>query len=523
MDRTRNTMAPCLAILGTGSDVGKSVVVTALCRIFSNRGRCVAPFKAQNMSNNSFVTPEGGEMGRAQVVQAEAARVKPHTDMNPVLLKPCADTGAQVVVHGKPWSEGRSVGDQPDGGILSAESRRALDRLRKTYDLIVMEGAGSCAEINLRDRDFANFRMAEAADAPVILVADIDRGGVFGQIIGTLAVLQPEERLRIKGVIINRFRGDAKLFRDGTAFIEDQIQRPVLGLIPFFYHIDIDSEDGMTLEGLIDPAEGPALDKINIAVIRLPHISNFTDFAPLQREPAVQLQHYLTRPRSLGGYDLVLLPGSKNVRADMAWLRERGWEAAVQNFAEAGGRIGGICGGYQLLGNAICDPLGVEGPPGNTAGLNLLPVSTTLRNKKTLTRCQGTWKSNDCVVTGYEIHMGQTEWTAELEPVIQMTNRDGESMSVPEGALSPCGRLWGTYLHGLFDLTPFRQSFLRDLAPDRMDPATPPAGESEEGFKDAQYELLAAHFEAHLDMPAILGLGGQAFDRITEPSTTVGP
>ena len=522
MERTRNTTAPCLAILGTGSDVGKSVVVTALCRIFSNRGRCVAPFKAQNMSNNSFVTPEGGEMGRAQVAQAEAARTQPHTDMNPVLLKPCADTGAQVVVHGKPWSEGRSVGDQPDGGILSAESRRALDRLRKTYDLIVMEGAGSCAEINLRDRDFANFRMAEAADAPVILVADIDRGGVFGQIIGTLAILQPEERLRIKGVIINRFRGDAKLFSDGTAFIEDQIQRPVLGLIPFFYHIDIDSEDGMTLEGLIDPAEGPALDKINIAVIRLPHISNFTDFAPLQREPAVQL-HYLTRPRSLGGYDLVLLPGSKNVRADMAWLRERGWEAAVQNFAEAGGRIGGICGGYQLLGHTIRDPLGVEGPPGNTAGLGLLPVSTTLSNKKTLTRCQGTWKSNDCVVTGYEIHMGQTEWTAELEPVIQMTNRDGESMSVPEGALSPCGRLWGTYLHGLFDQTPFRQSFLRDLAPDRMDPATPPAGESEEGFKDAQYELLAAHFEAHLDMPAILALGGQALDRITEPSTTVGP
>ena len=308
MDAEEHKLASCLAILGTGSDVGKSVVVTALCRIFSNRGRCVAPFKAQNMSNNSFVTPEGGEMGRAQVAQAEAARTQPRTDMNPVLLKPCADSGAQFVVHGKPWSEGRSVGDQPDGGILSAESRRALDRLRQAYDLIVMEGAGSCAEINLRDRDFANFRMAEAADAPVILVADIDRGGVFGQIIGTLAILQPEERLRIKGVIINRFRGDAKLFRDGTAFIEDQIQRPVLGLIPFFYHIDIDSEDGMTLEGLIDPAEGPALDKINIAVIRLPHISNFTDFAPLQREPAVQL-HYLTRPRSLGGYDLVLLTG----------------------------------------------------------------------------------------------------------------------------------------------------------------------------------------------------------------------
>ena len=516
MHADEHELARCLAILGTGSDVGKSIVATALCRIFSNRGLRVAPYKAQNMSNNSFVTPEGGEMGRAQVVQAEAARAQPHTDMNPVLMKPCADTGAQVVVHGKPWSERQPLRNPPDSKILLTESRRALDRLRRACDLVVMEGAGSCAEVNLRDRDIANFRMAEAGEAPVILVADIDRGGVFGQIIGTLGVLQPEERTRIKGVIINRFRGDADLFRDGITFIEDQIQRPVLGLIPFFYQIDIESEDGMSLEGLIDPSEGPALDKINIAVIRLPHISNFTDFAPLQRDSVVQL-HYLTRTRSLGDYDIVLLPGSKNVRADMRWLRERGWETAIKSFVESGGRIGGICGGYQLMGHSICDPLGVEGTPGNTVGLDLLPVSTTLNNSKTLTRCQGVWKSNDCVVTGYEIHMGHTEQTSPLEPVIQVTDRDGQSVSIPEGTLSPCGKRWGTYLHGLFDQTPFRQSFLRELAPDRVAPASPPSMASPDSFKDAQYELLAEHFEAHLDMPTLLTLMGQGLDQTPLP------
>ncbi|MBN2315555.1 MAG: cobyric acid synthase [Sedimentisphaerales bacterium] len=490
--------ARCLSVLGTGSDVGKSIVVTALCRIFSNRGIRVAPFKAQNMSNNSYVTDQCGEIGRAQVVQAEAARVPLHTDMNPVLLKPCSDTGAQVVIHGRAMGTSQAREYFTDTTVLFSEARDALERLRCQFDLVVLEGAGSCAEVNLRERDFVNFRMAHACDAPVILVADIDRGGVFAQIVGTLEVLPPEDRARVKGFVINRFRGDATLFEDGIDYLQKRTGLPVLGLIPFFYHIKIDSEDGMPLEIQIDPSGGPVPGKINIAVLRVPHISNFTDFDPLSRESCVCL-HYLTRPRALDGYDLLLLPGSKNVRADLEWLRERGWEKPIRTFAEANGRIGGICGGYQMLGRAILDPHGVEGSPGRTDGLDLLPVHTTLMPEKILSRTHGVWISNGMAVEGYEIHMGITERHKSLKPLICRSPDDTE-----EGTLSRNGCVWGTYLHGLFDAPAFRRSFLTDLAPDRYMSSDSDSDSSIDTFKDRQYDLLAEHFEAYLDMDKLM-------------------
>lgn len=498
-----NKLAQCLSILGTGSDVGKSIVVTALCRIFANRGVRVAPFKAQNMSNNSFVTRAGGEMGRAQVVQAEAARVELHTDMNPVLLKPCTDTGAQVIVHGKPRTTQQARDYFADTTELFGEAAQALDRLRSRYELIAMEGAGSCAEVNLRERDFVNFRMAHACGAPVILVADIDRGGVFAQIIGTLEIIPPDDRSVVKGIIINRFRGDARLFDEGIGYIEKQTGLPVLGLIPYFYHIEIDSEDGMPLDMQIDPPSGPQAGQVNIAVIRLPHISNFTDFNPLSRDAAVNL-HYLIRVRDLNGYDLVLLPGTKNVRADMMWISQLGWDQAIGSFVDAGGQIGGICGGYQMLGHTIYDPDGVEGKPGKTTGLNLLPVTTTLAREKVLTRTVGTWCSNGVKVEGYEIHMGHTTRLTDLESVLHKP--DGS----PDGSRNENGQIWGTYLHGLFDNHTFRQTFLRDLAPDRYRP-DPEDSDTTQMFKDRQYDLLAEHFETHLDMDRlakILNAGG---------------
>lgn len=491
--------AGCLAIFGTGSDVGKSVVVTALCRIFSDLGMRVAPFKAQNMSNNSSVTINGGEMGRAQIAQAEAARVEPHVDMNPVLLKPTTDTGSQVVLHGRPIGNRNAREYFKNTDRLFTEALASLERLRSSHDLIIIEGAGSCAEVNLRGRDFVNFRTAHAAGAPVILVADIDRGGVFAQIIGTLEVLPSEDRRLIKGFIINRFRGDAALFSDGIRYIEKRTGLPVLGLIPFFHNIEIDSEDGLPLETAIDPPFGPRRDKINIAVLRLPHISNFTDFSPLSREPAVEL-HYLFKPRPLCGYQMVLLPGTKNTRGDMEWLRNSGWQGILLDFIERGGEIGGICGGYQMLGRVIRDPAGVEGFAGETEGLGLLNVETVLEREKILARSAGIWEENGERVEGYEIHMGVTGRDPGLPAAIRVTERNGSATDDMDGARTYNGRVWGTYFHGLFDAPGFRRAFLRRLRPD-LPPGRP--GEStasSAAFRDHQYDLLAAHFLTHLDM-----------------------
>ncbi len=480
-----------LAFLGTGSDVGKSIVVTACCRILKNRGFSVAPFKAQNMSNNSYVTLDGGEMGRAQVVQAEACRLEPHTDMNPVLLKPNTDIGSQIVLRGKAIGNALASEYFKDTSKIREPAFQSLENLMNNHELVVIEGAGSCAEVNLRSRDFVNFETAQAADAPVILVADIDRGGVFAQIIGSLEVMPEQDCERVAGFIINKFRGDASLFDDGIQYLEEKTGLPVLGLIPYFRNIEIDSEDGLPLETVIDPPNGPVPGKINIACIRLPHISNFTDFNPLIRNEAVTF-HYLSKPRKLNGYDALILPGTKNVRFDLQWLEDEGWAELITEFQ---GTILGICGGYQMLGHHIADPLGVEGEPGTSKGFGLLDVETVLEKEKVLSRTRG-YLTDGTLIDGYEIHMGQTVLEQGAKPLVHVESRNQESVEDFDGAVSNDGKIMGCYFHGLFDFPDFRNGFLQ-----KLDPAYSgeDAGTAEE-FKQKQYDLLAEHFEKHLDM-----------------------
>ncbi len=499
--------AKCLSILGTGSEVGKSIVVTALCRIFSDLGLRVAPFKAQNMSNNSFVTLDGEEIGRAQAVQADAARVPIHVDMNPVLLKPSTDTVIQVIVHGRAIMDHSASNYYTNTDWLFSQAQGSLKRLRSTYDFVIMEGAGSCAEVNLRDRDFANFRMARVADAPVILVADIDRGGVFAQIFGTLALVPLEDRKRVRGFIINRFRGDPSLFKDGIDYIQNHTGIPVLGLIPYYHNIEIDSEDGVVLDTMVDPPGGPEQGKINIAVLRLPHISNFNDFAPLSREPLVSL-HYLFKPRPLKGYDAVILPGTKNVRSDLAWVREKGWDAYLDKYINQGGQLVGICGGYQMLGRSIYDPLGIEGLPGRDEGLGFLDVETTLKREKILSRSTGVWMANGESVEGYEIHMGVTEHISKMPYVIKVTTRNGTITNDADGASTYDGNRWGTYFHGLFDLPGPRRSFLKKLNQELYLKTGEGQTENEIDFRNRQYDLLAKHFLDHLNMQKLIDIVG---------------
>lgn len=496
----QSNTARCVAILGTGSNVGKSIVVTALCRIFSDRGIRVAPFKAQNMSNNSYVTPLGGEMGRAQIVQAEAARIVPHVDMNPVLLKPSTDTGAQVVLHGKPVGNREAKEYFCDTDYLFKKALASLERLRASHQLIFMEGAGSCAEVNLRSRDFVNFRIAHAAAAPVILVADIDRGGVFAQIIGTLNVIPKEDKKRVKGFIINRFRGDPDLFKTGIKYIEDKTGLPVLGLIPFFHHIQIDSEDGLPLDAQTDPPFIPDPEKINIGVIRLPHISNFTDFNPFERDAFVNL-HYLARPRELKGYDVIFIPGTKNGRFDMEWLNQTGWTGLLTKFSGDGGRLVGICGGYQILGKVIRDPHGIEGVPGDTQCLGFLDVETTLHKDKILSRSIGIWEGSEEYVFGYEIHMGATERALGIKPVIKVLSQNENPVNSFDGAVNHDGKIWGTYFHGLFDTASFRNSFLKEIRAEYNIGCE--IGHISD-FKERQYDMLAEHFLRYLDMEKLL-------------------
>jgi adenosylcobyric acid synthase len=504
-----NQLAKCITFLGTGSDVGKSIVTTAIGRIFKNRGVEVAPFKAQNMSNNSYVTLEGGEMGRAQVVQAEACGIEPHTDMNPVLLKPNTDVGSQVVLQGKVIGNAQAADYFKDTSMVWKPAFESLGRLREDYELIVIEGAGSCGEVNLRSRDFVNFETAHAADSPVILVADIDRGGVFAQIVGSLEVIPEHDRKRVAGFIINKFRGDASLFDDGINYLEEKTGLPVLGLIPYYRHIEIDPEDGMPLETVIDPPTRPLPGKINIAALRLPHISNFTDFNPLIRNQQVSF-HYLSKPRSLDGYDALMIPGTKNVRFDLQWLKDTGWEQPIMEF---NGRVLGVCGGYQMLGKHVHDPHGVEGEPGSTAGFGLLDIETTLERDKILSRSQGRLFSGDVFIDGYEIHMGQTTLGADSSPLVQLINRNGVPISETDGASNTDGRVWGTYFHGLFDFPEFRNHCLQALDPEYQTEDIEATAE----FKQRQYDLLAEHFEQHLDLNKLCSIiyGKPDSNRIT--------
>ncbi|MFP4477490.1 MAG: cobyric acid synthase [Desulfatibacillaceae bacterium] len=493
------SMARCLAVLGTGSDVGKSIVVTALCRILANRGVSVCPYKAQNMSNNSGVTPEGLEMGRAQIVQAEAARLAPHVDMNPVLLKPTGDTGSQVVLLG------RSVGNQSareyyatkDG--LFGEAAEALSRLRAGHDAVVIEGAGSCAEINLMPHDIVNLRMAGHADAPVVLVADIHKGGVFAQIVGTLECLPQHHRDRIAGFVVNRFRGDASLFDDGVRWIEDRTDKPCFGVIPWFEHIRIEAEDSVVIERpravAVDQVRAPA-----VAVVRTPHISNFTDFDPLLETKGLSV-HFVEQPMDLSPFAAVALPGSKNTRDDLEWLAKTGWANRIRNFHAGGGHVLGICGGYQMLGAIVRDPEGLEGDPGDTPGLGLLPVETVLAAPKTTTLARFAWDGIEG--TGYEIHMGRTVLSG-ARVLFSVLEQNGAATRVDDGCESDDGRVVGTYMHGLFDEPRVLERWLSRIGAEGLD--IPEA----HGFvaRDAQYDLLAEHFAANADVPGLLRLLG---------------
>ena len=467
---------------GTGSDVGKSIVAAAFCRIFRQDGYNPAPFKAQNMALNSYVTPDGLEIGRAQAVQAEAAGIPCHTDMNPLLLKPNSDHTSQVVLHGKPignkdaydyWHSSPKLGEVRRGlneGIdFPSEVHAAFDRLASRYNPIVMEGAGSIAEINLRDRDLVNMSMAQHAKADVILVGDIDRGGVFASVYGSIMLQSPEDRSLIKGIIINKFRGDMRLFDEGRRMLEDLCGIPVLGVIPYYKDIYIDEEDSVSLEKKQRQlAEG----KVNIAVILLRHISNFTDFDTLERDPRVNL-FYTNNTSDLQEADIIILPGTKSTLDDLLELRRNGCAQAILRAHRNGKQVVGICGGYQMLGQTVNDPDGIEGSISSLPGLGLLPIHTTMTAEKT-TR-QVTFPFNGQTCQGYEIHQG---------------------VSDTDQAILQTDHCIGTYIHGFLDNAPVIEHLLSKHVAQR----SPLNTQSYTDFKNEQYDKLAAHVRQHVDM-----------------------
>jgi adenosylcobyric acid synthase len=496
--------AKAIMILGTGSDVGKSIVATALCRILRNRGVRVAPFKAQNMSNNSFVTVEGGEIGRAQVAQAEASGLPPSVHMNPVLLKPSSERGAQVVLQGRVYGQMDAAAYHAIKPKLREAVLGSFRRLSEAYDVVVMEGAGSCCEMNLKDRDLVNFPMAKAAGASCILVGDIDRGGIFAQLLGSHHLMSRKEREITAGFLINKFRGDPRLFESGIDYIERKSRKPVLGLVPVYRDIAIDPEDSVAVQEDRRVRRPLGRDSLNVGVLRLPSISNFTDLEILDREPGLVL-NYLFRPQDLDeGYDLLIIPGAKNVMEDAAWLARTGWKRAVTGFADQGRRVLGICGGYQLLGRRILDPSGVESDRSRVAALGLLPAETVLAEDKVVQRVTGTCLENRRRVAGYEIHMGRTEITGPGARPLLSVHRPGSTASWNDGLVLENGRVMGTYVHGVLDAPGFRGDLLNTLRREKgLKERAPRKGRL---ARFHQYDRLAEHFETHCDVERILSL-----------------
>ncbi|WP_342120644.1 cobyric acid synthase [Pseudoduganella sp. OTU4001] len=425
-----------LMVQGTTSDAGKSTIVAGICRLLNQRGVRVAPFKPQNMALNSAVTVDGGEIGRAQALQAIAAGVPAHTDMNPVLLKPSSDIGAQVIIHGKVRGDMNARDYHQYKTVAMAAVLESHQRLLAQYETVVVEGAGSPAEINLRDRDIANMGFAEAVDCPVVLCADIDRGGVFAHIVGTLSCLSESERNRIVGFVINRFRGDIKLLEPGLDWLEAQTGKPVLAVLPYLHGLYLDAEDAVQAV----QAERGAF---RIVVPSLPRMSNHTDFDALRAHPEVDLR-FVRKGEAIPAADLIILPGSKNTRADLESLKEGGWPQAIARHLRYGGKVIGICGGFQMLGREVADPHGVEGAPGSEHGLALLDIGTELTREKRLEQVTGRCAFADAPVAGYEIHMGVSSGAALAQPAFMIDGR-------AEGAISADGQVLGTYLHGLFD------------------------------------------------------------------------
>jgi adenosylcobyric acid synthase len=489
-----------IMVQGTSSDAGKSLLVTGLCRLFKEDGYRVAPFKSQNMALNSYITSDGGEIGRAQGVQAEACGIEATTDMNPILLKPKGVMISEVIVHGKHFADMEAFSYRnefvPNVMPMIADS---VARLARDYDLLVAEGAGSPAEINLKDRDIANMRMAELLDCPVILVADIERGGVFASIVGTLELLDPHERARVKGFVINKFRGRKELLDSGLDWLEARTGIPVLGVLPHL-QIDIDPEDSLALDALRLKKQDAQRADLDVAVIRLPHISNFTDISPLQDEPGVDVR-YISSLRGFGKPDLIVLPGSKNTVDDLLWLQQQGLADAILQRAKEGAQVVGICGGYQMLGGTLYDPDHVESTHDSVQGLGLLDVDTTfLAGKRTVRNrgeLLGPWAGQE--VEGYEIHLGRTERQGDAH---FLRFESGEC----DGAVSADGRVFGTYLHGLFQNRFFTRTFLNALREKKG--LAPLLGEIEtEGERrEASYRKLAAHLRTHLKIEQLYAI-----------------
>jgi len=475
-------------IQGTTSDAGKTIAVAGLCRILKNRGARVAPFKPQNMANNSAVTVDGGEIGRAQAVQAMACGLEPHTDMNPVLLKPTTDKGAQVIIHGKALSSMDAVGYHDYKTTAMQAVLASYDRLIEQYDWLIVEGAGSPAEINLRDKDIANMGFAEKVDCPVILIADIDRGGVFAHIVGTLELLSESERDRVKGFIINRFRGDISLLQNGLDWLEEKTGKPVLGVLPYIHGLHIEAEDALNLHEIGDSGE----QQINIIVPALPRISNHTDFDPLRFHPQVNFQ-FIGPGQTIPPADLIILPGSKSVADDLRWLRTQGWEEAIQKHLRYGGKLMGICGGFQMLGNTINDPDGLESAISTIDGLGLLAMDTVMHAEKQLTRVTGKLALNDAAVEGYEIHMGISSGPALQQPAVRLDEKT-------DGAISPDNLIMGTYLHGLFDNQQACDTLLAWAG--LKDVKTP----DYRAMREQELDRLASIMEQHLDLESLLNI-----------------
>jgi adenosylcobyric acid synthase len=490
---THSTKA--LMFQGTGSDVGKSLLVAGLARAYRRRGLRVAPFKPQNMSNNAAVTADGGEIGRAQALQARAAGLEPHSDMNPVLLKPQSLMGSQIVVQGKVWKTAAARDYQGLKPQLMPRVLESFERLKRQADLVLVEGAGSAAEVNLRAGDIANMGFALASQTPVVLIGDIDRGGVIASLVGTHALLPPEERALLAGYLINKFRGDARLFDTGLQIISDATGLKAWGLVPYFSGAaKLPAEDAVALDTAQDTAQDKAqaraADKPLIVVVKLPHIANFDDFDPLAQDPSLTLRFVpLSEPLPLEAA-LVILPGSKTTIADLEALRAAGWEADLRAYLRRGGRVLGICGGYQMLGRRLHDRAGLEGAAGSCDGLCLLDLETELTPEKRLVRTQGCHLASGQAVAGYEIHIGRSSGPDCARPLLQLE-------SGPDGASDASGQVMGCYLHGLFGADGFRAAFLQSLG-------LSASAFNYESEVEAGLDALADHLEAHLDLDGLL-------------------
>jgi len=510
MNKATPNKARTIMILGTSSDVGKSIVTTGLCRIFHEDGWKVAPFKSQNMSNNSYVTIDGKEIGRAQGVQADACQIQATTDMNPILLKPKGDMTSQTIVHGVPVADFNARTYREDY-LPKAEGivKEAINRLREQVEIVVMEGAGSPAEVNLKDNDIVNMRAAAWGEAPAVLVADIDRGGVFASIVGTLEILTEDERARVQGFIINKFRGDVTLLQPGLDWLEARTGKPVLGVIPYLPMLGIEDEDSASLDSKRQikrqsiPTDASSDNPLDIAVIRFPRISNFTDIDPLYEEEDVQVR-YISHPGEWGNPDAIIIPGSKNTTEDLRYLRSTGMQKLLLEYMfEQGGHVIGICGGYQMLGRKLLDPKQVESNETEYFGLGVFPAITTFAEIKKTERVTGTstlYSSEPAQIDGYEIHMGQTEFEEEtLHPFII-----GQAS---EGASVDGGRIWGTYIHGILHNDDLRRQWLNKL---REHKGLSPL-EANLRFKEKReqaFDRLASHMRQHLDLGHIYTMIG---------------